>query len=194
MKAEQLHILAELSARSTASAHTRLIAIRRLCRVLAHELEDIRAERRALRRQAAKLKPFLPFTRLAMADLERQAACHRSAAMGDLCRALAILGRRLLQDREEMAETLGFDGLCDLLNVNPCHRHEAREAGQCGLLGVIFVEGLEDSAEQRGNDRRDGPLFNACHYAMVEFLRASSVGARAPMQPPKLSLVQAWRR
>ncbi|SFL45112.1 hypothetical protein [Azotobacter beijerinckii] len=192
MKAEHLHILADLSAQPTTSARTRLIAIRRLCRAFTRELDAIRAERRALRRQAGKLRPFLPFTRLAVADLERQAVSHRSDAVEDLCQALASLGRILVQDREGMAESLGFDGLCDLLNVNPRHRHEAHRAERCGFLEVIFVEGLEDSAEQRGGGWRDGPLFNACHYAMMEVIRANAAESRAPaaQQPPKLRLVK----
>lgn len=197
MKAEHLRILADLSARPTASARTRLIAIRRLCRAFALELDAIHAERRALRRQAGKLRPFLPFTRLAVADLERQAANHRSDAKNDLCQALAGFGRMLTLDRDRMIASLGFDGLCDLLNVNPVHREELRQRERVELSDIVFVEGLEDSAEHQGEDWKDGPLFNACHYAMMELIRARrllpvlSASARpfAPRPPLKLRVV-----
>ncbi|NHN79306.1 hypothetical protein HA520_18825 [Azotobacter chroococcum] len=192
MKAEHLRLLVELSDRPTATVRTRLIAIRRLCRVLAQELDVIRAERRALRRQAGRLRPFLPFTKLAVADLERQAASHRYDAMNDLCQALASFGRLLVQGRKEIAGALGFDGLCDLLNVNPVQRVALRGEGPVRLLELVFVEALEDSAEHQGESWKDGPLFNACHYAIVEFIHANAADARrAPVvSPPKLRLVK----
>ncbi|GAB3394968.1 hypothetical protein [Azotobacter armeniacus] len=197
MKAEHLHILADLSARPTASARTRLIAIRRLCRAFALELDAISAERRALRRQAGKLRPFLPFTWLAVDELERQAADHRSEVKNDLCQALAGFGRMLMLDHKRMIESLGFDGLCDLLNVNPVHRNEIRRREHAELSEIVFVEGLEDSAEHQGADWKDGPLFNACYYAMMELIRTrpqlpvlfASDKPFGPKLPPRLRIV-----
>ncbi|MFB8830737.1 hypothetical protein ACE0DR_18540 [Azotobacter sp. CWF10] len=196
MKAEHLHRLADISARPTATARTRLIAIRHLCRAFARELKAIDAERRALRRQAGKLRAFLPFTRLAVSNLERQAGTCRSDAKSDLCRALASLGRRLMRD-QKMIEPLGFDSLCDLLNVNPVHRSELCRHARAGLAEIVFVEGLEDSAEHQGDDWKEGPLFNACYHAMIERLRerrqspalATSCSPPAKRPAPRLRVV-----
>jgi len=191
MKAEHIRILANIFDKPGASARTRLIAMRRLCRSFTEQLDGIRAERRALRRQAGKLRPFLPFTRLAVEDLESQASAHRSPAKADLCLALASFGRILVLDRDGMAESLGFDGVCDLLNVNPAHRGAARRETCVRLSEIVFVDGLEDSAEHQGDDWKDGPLFNACHYAMVEFIRSNTAETRAALkEPPRLRLVR----
>ncbi|WKN22418.1 hypothetical protein [Azotobacter vinelandii] len=171
MKAEHLHLLADISSRPTATARTRLIAIRRLCRAFTQELEAIDAERRALRRQAGRLRVFLPFTGLAVSDLERQASACRRDARHDLRRALASFGRRLMRERQGISETLGFDDLCDLLNVNPVHRGALCRRTGAGFAEIVFIEGLEDSAEHQGRDWKDGPLFNACYYAMIGLLR-----------------------
>ncbi|MFC0710017.1 hypothetical protein [Azorhizophilus paspali] len=171
MKAEHLYLLADISSRPTASARTRLIAIRRLCRAFTQELEAIDAERRALRRQAGRLRVFLPFTGLAVSDLEQQASTCRRDARHDLHLALASFGRRLMRERQRISETLGFDDLCDLLNVNPVHRGALCRRAGAGFAEIVFIEGLEDSAEHQGTDWKDGPLFNACYYAMIGFLR-----------------------
>ncbi|MNG17146.1 hypothetical protein D3C84_1011110 [compost metagenome] len=67
--------------------------------------------------------------------------------------------------------TLGFDAVCDLLNVNRVEREQARAEGVADLAEMIFVRNLEDSASHRGEDWKRGPLFDACLAAMAEFMR-----------------------
>lgn len=154
------------------SASTNLITTRRILRNLAHHLDEIHEERRALRRKAGKLRAHLPFTRQAVALLEQLANEHREAARADAWRVLAEFGTSLIFDREGFVDALGFDRMCDLLNVNPVHRKQAHEDGDATLRGVAYVSRLEDSSTGHSeNWGAGGPVFRACHAAMIRFIR-----------------------
>ena len=94
MKASQIRALANIADKPGASVNTQLIATRRICRHFCHERATIHQERRTLRRKAAKLKAFLPFTAAAVADLEQQAREHEAESLEGMNRALNLHGRR----------------------------------------------------------------------------------------------------
>lgn len=182
------------------SAATQLITTRRICRAIAAQLDAIRAERRALRREAGKLKAFLPFTKQAIAELEEQAKEHQEAIRSGAQSALAGFGQSLMFDREGLALALGFDRMCDLLSVNPVHRHQAAADGDTSLHGVAYLSELEDSADRKSDEwGAGGPLYRACHAAMIRFIRECpedqlpdpfAPGAPfGPKLPPSLSIV-----
>ena len=191
--------LCDIASKSDISASTQLITTRRICRNIGRNLDSIHAERRAMRRQASKLKAFLPFTRQAIADLEQQTQAHREDERSKALVALAGFGRQLLFDEDGLAQALGFDRLCDLLSVNTVERERARRDGSTSLDCLVFTHALEDSAERRGQDWNDAPLFNACHMAMADFIRECPEGVLpdpfapgapfGPKLPPKLSVV-----
>ncbi|PWB33748.1 hypothetical protein DCO48_08815 [Pseudomonas sp. SDI] len=191
--------LCDIASKPGISASTQLITTRRICRNISRNLDAIHAERRAMRRQAGKLKAFLPFTLKAIADLEQQAQKHRSLERAKALVALAGFGRSLLFDHEGLAQTLGFDRLCDLLSVNTVERERARRDCSTSLDCLVFTHALEDSAERREQGWNDAPLFNACHAAMANFIRECpkhllpdpfAPGAPfGPKLPPKLSVV-----
>lgn len=199
MKPNLIIALSNIAGKPNASATTQLIAVRRTCRVIAHQLDSIRSERRAMRREAGKLKAFLPFTRKAIAGLEQQAQEHREKERSGARHVLAALGSSLLFDREGLANALGFDRLCDLLNVNTVERERARQQGISSLEDLVFIHVLEDSAERRSQEWSDAPLFKACHATMVNFIRECpehllpdpfAPGAPfGPKLPPKLIVV-----
>jgi hypothetical protein len=199
MKPNLVIALCNIVCKPNASATTQLIATRRTCRVIAHQLDSINSERRAMRREAGKLKAFLPFTRQAMADLERRALEHREEERSGARLVLACFGQSLLYDREGLADALGFDRLCDLLNVNAVEREQARQEGIISLEDLVFMHVLEDSAERRGQEWSDAPLFNACHATMANFIKECpehllpdpfAPGALfGPKLPPKLCVV-----
>ncbi|SER19020.1 hypothetical protein SAMN04244573_03059 [Azotobacter beijerinckii] len=164
-------ILADIAGNPDSTPRARLIATRRLCRLFVREREAIHDERRALRREAGKLRAFLPFTATRVAELERQADEHMATELDILRHALTGLGRTLLHDSEQLDESIGFERLCDLLNINPAHREMACRAGHTTISDLIFVAGLEDSADRHDPDWKDGPLFSACHAAMMEFIK-----------------------
>ena len=182
------------------SASTQLITTRRICRAIADQLDAIRGERRAIRREAGKLKAFLPFTRQAIEELEERAREHQEAIRTGAQDALAGFGQSLMFDREGLAQALGFDRMCDLLGVNPVHRQQARTDGDTSLRGLTYLSQLEDSADRKSEEwGAGGPLYRACHAAMIRFIRECpedqlpdpfSPGALfGPRLPPTLSIV-----
>lgn len=191
--------LCDIASKPGISASTQLITTRRICRNISSNLDSIHAERRAMRRQAGKLKAFLPFTRQAISDLEEQAQTHRSVERAKALVALAGFGQSLLLDHDGLAQALGFERLYDLLNVNTVERQQARRDGITTLNDLVFTQALEDSAERRAQDWNDAPLFNACHAAMADFIRDCPDGVLpdpfapgapfGPKLPPKLRVV-----
>lgn len=191
--------LCDIASKPGISASTQLITTRRICRNISSNLDSIHAERRAMRRQAGKLKAFLPFTRQAISDLEEQAQTHRSVERAKALVALAGFGQSLLLDHDGLAQALGFERLYDLLNVNTVERQQARRDGITTLNDLVFTHALEDSAERRAQDWNDAPLFNACHAAMADFIRDCPDGVLpdpfapgapfGPKLPPKLRVV-----
>ncbi|MEZ1837362.1 hypothetical protein QVM62_05820 [Pseudomonas putida] len=199
MKPTQTMRLCDIALKPGASASTQLITTRRICRNISRNLDAIHAERRAMRRQAGKLKAFLPFTRQAIADLEEQAQTHRSVERAKALVALAGFGRSLLLDQGGLAQALGFDNLCDLLSMNTVERERARQESVTSVEGLVFTHALEDSAERRAQKWNDAPLFNACHAAMADFIRDCPAGVLpdpfapgapfGPKLPPQLRVV-----
>lgn len=191
--------LCHLAGRPGISPSAQVITTRRICRALDSNLAAIHAEQRALRREAAKLRAFLPFTRQAIADLDQQAQEHRAAEREQAQAALAGFGQHLLLDRDGMAETLGFDRLCDLLCANVVEREQARNEGAVTMNDLVFIHVLEDSAARRRQEWSDAPLFNACHAAMANLIRHCPEGMLpdpfapgaplGPKLPPKLRVV-----
>lgn len=191
--------LCDIASKPGISASTQLITTRRICRNISRNLDTVHSERRAMRRQAGKLKAFLPFTRQAIADLEEQAQTHRSVESDKALVALAGFGQSLLFDHDGLASALGFERLCDLLSVNNVEREQARQDGAVSLGDLVFTHALEDSAERRGQDWNDAPLFNACRAAMADFIRDCPDGVLpdpfapgapfGPKLPPKLRVV-----
>ncbi|MDF0729216.1 hypothetical protein P0Y43_00530 [Pseudomonas entomophila] len=191
--------LCDIAMKPGISASTQLITTRRICRNISRNLDAIHAERRAMRRQAGRLKAFLPFTRQAIADLEEQEQTHRSIERAKALVALAGFGQSLLLDHDGLARALGFDRLCDLLNVNTVEREQARRDGSTSLECLVFTHALEDSAERRAQEWNDAPLFNACYTAMADFIRDCPDGVLpdpfapgapfGPKLPPKLRVV-----
>ncbi|MFJ4372728.1 hypothetical protein ACIP1T_08915 [Pseudomonas japonica] len=191
--------LCDIASKPGISASTQLITTRRICRNIGRNLDSIHAERRAMRRQADKLKAFLPFTRQAIADLEQRAQTHRSNERDKAVVALNGFGRSVLFDHDGLAIALGFERLCDLLGVNTVEREQARREGVTSLEDLVFTHALEDSAECRAQKWNDAPLFNACHGAMADFIRECPDGVLpdpfapgapfGPKLPPKLRVV-----
>lgn len=118
MKASQIRALANIADKPGASVSTQLIAMRRVCRLFCHERATIHQERHALRRKAAKLRAFLPFTAATVADLEQQAREHEAESLEGMSRALIGIGRAVILQSASTTAALGFDRLCDLLSVN----------------------------------------------------------------------------
>ncbi|TNF82798.1 hypothetical protein FGE05_10840 [Pseudomonas sp. ICMP22404] len=199
MKTNIVIALLDIAQKPDASMSTSLITTRRICRIFGQRADAIRSERRAIRREAGKLRAFLPFTTSRIDELQQQATEHRRAERDDLRKVLGAFGRSLMLDTEGLMDGLGFDRVCDLLGVNTVEREAARKDGVNGLAELVFAHSLEDSAARRGQEWNDAPLFNACQVAFNNFIRECpehllpdpfAPGAPfGPKLPPTLSIV-----
>jgi len=199
MKTHVVIALLDIAQKPGASMSTSLITTRRICRIFGQRADAIRNERRDIRREAGKLRAFLPFTTSRIDELQQQASEHRRAEWDDLRKVLGAFGRSLMLDTEGLMEGLGFDRVCDLLAVNTVEREAARKDGVNGLAELVFARSLEDSAARRGQEWNDAPLFNACQIATANFIRDCPEHLRpdpfapgapfGPKLPPTLSIV-----
>lgn len=64
-------------------------------------------------------------------------------------------------DHSGRAQGLGFERMCDLLNVNPAHRHQAIDDGDTNLQGIAYLSQLEDSSSGYGDDWGAGGQITA---------------------------------
>ena len=176
----------------------KLVTTRRICRVFAQGLSTIYAERRALKRQAAKQKEFLPFTRQRVADLERQAREHRSESLEHFQNSLVNIGIELLLDKEGLADSLGFDRLCDVLSLSQVRRDQARQEGEASIFELACSTLPEGSTDLRRDAWVYGdPLLQACCSGWEEFARECirrqidpfAPGEAFGPKPPKLRVV-----
>jgi hypothetical protein len=197
--------LVKIAEKPGATKGTSLITTRRICRIFGERLEGINQERRAIRRQAGKLRHHLPFTAVRVYELQEQSAQHCRQQRQDLRKVLTAFGRSLVLDTEGIYAALGFDRVCDLLGVNVIERENARKnlTPHSGMSDLVFVEALEESAARRGQDWNDTPLFNACHMAFFNFLQQCPAdllpdpfapGAPfGPKLPPELAVIQGGK-
>ena len=83
-------------------------------------------------------------------------------------KTLAHIGTWLCQNEEALTAQYGFEGLCEVLEVNPVHRTQVIEGAKDvrqGISAIAFICALEDSASvQSGRhpaECKDGPLYQA---------------------------------
>lgn len=171
MTTTQATALAKIATKPTITKRDSLIVARRLLRHFCACREAIHEQRRAMRREAAKLREFEPFTKRQADTLEQQAGSYGSEQLEIIRPLLQSIGADLLHDSNGYMAALGFDAVCDLLNVNVVEREKARRDGVSDLSGLIFIHNLEDSASHRGEDFKSGPLFEACIAALGHFIR-----------------------
>lgn len=162
MSSKLISTLRSIASKPNASATTKLITARRICRALVRRIDSISSERRAIYREAAKQEAFLPFTRKAIADLERRAEEHRADEYSTARSELIGFGKSMFLDAEGLADALGFDRLCDVLSVSSVHREQARQDGDASIYNLTMTLNLEESAGRKGDEWDDGgPLLHA---------------------------------
>lgn len=200
MSTNLLMALATIADKPSTTKRDALTITRRALRHICQQRAQIHTERRAMNRQARKLRQYLPFTAKAADDLEQRASAHQAETLTALRRALIAYGEAIIQDRDGIAAALGFDQLADLLSINPAHREQARQDGGESLQGLVYIARMEESATHHGRQwGAGGPLSQACQAAMMEFIRACPAhllpdpfapGAPfGPPPPPELRIV-----
>ncbi|HEX8596720.1 MAG TPA: hypothetical protein VF682_26075 [Pseudomonas sp.] len=191
--------LAAISRKPGLSHSTMLILTRRVIQQGLRHRDLIRAERRIFRREAGKLKAYLPFTQAQIDVLMEKARAHRQAEMADIKKGLVGTGYHLVHDTDGTYAAIGFDGICDLLNINRVHREAAKLKEELSLAGLIYIARLENSASPEPEAWGEGgPLFEACFAAMCDWIRTAPkenlpdlFGPGSPFAAVKLVQVKA---
>ncbi|GFM89288.1 hypothetical protein PSCICO_46870 [Pseudomonas cichorii] len=171
MKPEHYQRLHDLSKLQHLSLRSQLILARRLVR---QSLQDREAVQAFFREEVKKAEAGLPFTqrRLEIAkDLQRQ-------SRDGFRTGLLEIGKWLYQSDEALTEKYGFDGVCDVLEVNPVHRPEVlkwAEDKSRAISTAAFIVGMEDSARQRSGrhpaDWKEGTFFQVFLEMQVDLFR-----------------------
>jgi hypothetical protein len=97
---------------------------------------------------------------------------------------LIAYGQFLREHHRAIEDELGWDGLCDVLCVNPVHRAEAYEHDK-GLFGLTWIGGhFEDSATVYENVLAgSGPITKAVSSALLDWMMKNSDKLPDPMAP-----------
>lgn len=160
-------------ARKSLSQRDMFILMRRVIRNSLRHQAQIRSERSIFRREAAKLKPYLPFAQRQMDILIEKSKRHREDDLKVIKQGLVGFGYNLIRDAEGAYEAIGFSTMCDLLSINPVHRKEAMQDAK-SLADLIYVARLEDSVSPKSEAWGEGgPLFEACFLAMIEWIKTA---------------------
>lgn len=166
--------LASIARKPNLPPRALFIVTQRCVRISLRHLELIREERRIFRREAGKLKAYLPFTAGQIDTLMEKSRTHRDKEMKSIKQSLVGFGYCLIKDPDQTFQTIGFDGICDLLSINPVHRLDALMSDEQSLAGFIYVGRLENSAGPKSEEwGRGGPLFEACFIAMMDWIRTA---------------------
>lgn len=175
---EHLNALAAIANKPGASPRTVLIATRRACRLMAVEYARIYGEHERLKRQRAALERAMPFTRAKVETITGR-LCLLEGIATETAAIMVAVAELLAADGPGYSRSLGFDALCDLLEVHPLHRERARQNGES--IGHIVGADLESSNTRRGLRAwfEESPL-TAAFSAGVRYVHAEQMAqARA---------------
>lgn len=149
-------------------AMTTVAKIRRSVRRITQRKEKCHSAARVLERAARMmLDAGNPFDQNRIKDRELAAKDLRKHASE--CRhALKDLGRALIDVAPVIDSVLTLAQRCDILNVNVADRTGLSD--EDGIVQLVYLKGLEDSAEHRDQDFKDAPLNNAMTLVFIDFL------------------------
>jgi hypothetical protein len=146
------------------------IRLRRSIQTLVAERYDLRSNRRAFRRTLTIIKQQQsPFNAARIANIEHDIqlldlGCSKyDIKIKDAAKMLMGIAPYI-----DMLTT--FEERCDLLNINVADRYKLDGVEDTGIMHMIAVYGLEDSAYHRGSDWKNGAMANAINEVMVDFL------------------------
>lgn len=153
-----------------ADARHAIINVRRYCRWLDSARRRCLADGRKASRVARKLRVRgSPFDRARIEMFEASAEESRNAVRG-LNSILMDCGRWLLEFAPYLDAALTLEERLDLLGVNAADRARLAEADETGIVAIVAVYGLEDSATYRGSEFKDGPMAAAINKVLVDFM------------------------
>ena len=165
MKLSRMKVVSELcrlANKPEATPRARLICIRRICRIYAGDLAWIEESRTNYRRASTIAKQGLPFTARKVEMLDLAADLNLKVEEQAMLEALANYARQTMLGEHGTIEALGFDALCDVLNVNPTRRAEYQSAASLAELVLAGAEDCADSYRALPTPAGLGPLHLAC--------------------------------
>ncbi|MEA9994284.1 hypothetical protein QN382_19020 [Pseudomonas sp. 10B1] len=180
MKPEHLTRLCSLMDAPHLSLRSQFILVRRIVRNIHAERQLTRAHFAA---EVKKAEAGLPFTQNTVTKIKET----QDRARKSIKARLSDIGTWLYQNDQALTARYGFDGICDLLEVNPVHRAEvieyAEDMGRA-VSAIAFVSGYEESASQQSGrrpaDSKEGPLF----FVFLEMMMKAMSENRASMPDP----------
>ena len=161
MKPEHAERLKALVSVPHLSPRSRLLVLRRLAReshtrweaVQAFLDGEIKGAKAGFPSAAKALKKIRGLYKQAQ-DEHQQIAC--------------VVGRWLFENDALLTTMYAFEGICELLEVNPVHRAEVVQYASDidrAIFAIAFESGLEESASRQSGRRpadwKDGPLYQA---------------------------------
>lgn len=161
MKPEHAERLKALVSVPHLSPRSRLLVLRRLARESHTRWEAVQA---FFDSEIKEAKAGLPSTAKALKMIRGL----RHQAQDEHQQIACVVGRWLFENDALLTTMYGFEGICELLEVNPVHRAEVVQyAGDMdrAIFAVAFESGLEDSASRQSGrhpaDWKEGPLYQA---------------------------------
>ncbi|WP_321808072.1 hypothetical protein [Burkholderia sp. BCC1993] len=149
-------------------AYLYIAKVRRSLRRAAAARDALLDERRLVeRRMRLLIHRGNPFDRARISSL-RVTATALEAAAEHHEETMRRFGGLLLRAAHLIDAALDLAERCDALNVNVADRAGLDESH--GFTRLVFVDGLEDSAEHRDKEWKSGTFFDALHAAYCEWL------------------------
>jgi hypothetical protein len=104
------------------------------------------------------------------------AADDAAAGCKTMRECLKSSGHLLTKTARMVDANLTLEQRCEILNVNKAHRGDLTDAD--GLIEIVYMHGLEDSAARVKDDWKDGPLFQAAQEVFMDFLTNTVAGQK----------------
>ena len=188
MKPEHAERLQTLVTVPHLSPRSRLIVLRRLARESHARREVVQA---FFDSEIKKAKAGPPSTAKALKNIRGL----YKQARADHEQIACVVGQWLFENDALLTTMYGFEGICELLEVNPVHRAEVVQYASDvdrAIFAVAFESGLEESASRQSGrhpaDWKDGPLYQA-FWEMREQICAE---ARQIEDPRQLRRSRQW--
>ncbi len=144
--------------------------VRRASRAACRKQGEARRAIEALERESHKLPATLSALARASCIASTEAQCETlRRTLRHMRGVKSEIGQALMDAAPLIDACTTLAERCELLSINPADRDGLTETD--GIAELVFVRGLEDSAERRRAEFNDGPLFQVAHALFAEFLR-----------------------
>ena len=153
-----------------------IVQVRRMVRQAVAVLDSQYDNARQYRRRARIWREHAgPFDGARIAALDA-AAAEVTALCKSMRESLHNCGKLLTSAAPMIDAGTTLAQRCEILNVNTADRGNLTEAD--GLIKIIYLHGLEDSAANRKAEDKNGPMFQASQRVFMDFLMNHEEGRK----------------